>query len=79
MEQIREILQGPVVQMLDSSIQHINHYPVGQVIGKLIVLLTTGQRVIQWIVLSTFWTTRPRFSSLEDCWQLEKETAALTL
>ena len=29
MEQIREILQGPVVQMLDSSIHQINHYPVG--------------------------------------------------
>ena len=44
--------QAPVVQTLDSSryyIHLINHYPSG--------------RFIQWIALSTFWTTGARSSS----------------
>ena len=41
--------------MLDSTIHWINHYPVDKYyFGKP---LSTGQRFIWWISLSTFWTT----------------------
>ena len=45
--------QAPVVQTLDSTIQRINHYPADKWLQKPIAL-STGQRFIQWIELSSF-------------------------
>ena len=44
---------------LDSAIHGTNHFGwIGIILGKpFFVTLSTGQTFIQWIALSTFWTT----------------------
>ena len=49
---IKKENQAPV-QILDSTIQRISD-------NRKLITLPTGQRFIQWIALSTFWTTGAR-------------------
>ena len=49
---------APVVQIFYGAINQINHYPVDKYYGYQQRYPLDRRRFIQWIALSTFWTTR---------------------